>query len=69
MLPFRYYLLVALAVIILCWPISYLIKCFLYKRRVMKLARNMTSIDDYPIIGCGLRFLGKNNERAFKIFF
>lgn len=55
-------LVVTLAVIVFWWPISYLLNCFFYKKRVLKITRNIPSIDDYPLLGCALRFLGKNNE-------
>lgn len=62
MLLFRYYLLAAFTVIVFWWPLNYLIGCFLYKRRVNRVTKNILAIDDYPIIGSALRFLGKNNE-------
>lgn len=58
----RYILRGALAVIVLWWPITYLINFFFHKRRITKLTKNMLTLDDYPIIGCGLRLVGKDNE-------
>lgn len=65
MLLFRYYLLAAFTVIVLWWPINYLISWYFYKKRATKLTKNITVIDDHPFIGIGLRFAGKNNEGAY----
>lgn len=59
---FRYYLLIIVAAIVFWWPICYLLNCIRFKRRVVKLTKNMTAIDDYPLFGGALRFWGKNNE-------
>lgn len=58
-------MLAAIAVIMLWWPIKLLLSHFLYKRRVTKITQNMPALSDYPILGCALRFLGKNNEGLF----
>ncbi|XP_031633715.1 probable cytochrome P450 313b1 [Contarinia nasturtii] len=63
---FRYYLLATVAVIVLWWLISYLISCFFYKRRVTKFTRNLPVLDDYALLGCALRFLGKNNKEILE---
>lgn len=52
----------AIAVILLWWPLNYLLGYYLYKKRVNKITQNMPAVDDYPILGCALRFLGKDNE-------
>ncbi|XP_031638168.1 cytochrome P450 4c21-like [Contarinia nasturtii] len=62
MLLFRFYLLVFLVVLAIWWPIKFLVSWFLYKRRATKLTKNILKIDDYPLVGCGFRFMGKNNE-------
>lgn len=62
MLPLRYYLLAAIAVALLWWPLKFLIGYYLHKRRVTKITKNLTAIDDYPLLGCALRFLGKTNK-------
>ncbi|XP_055308415.1 cytochrome P450 4c21-like [Sitodiplosis mosellana] len=67
MLLFQYDLLVALAVISLWWPLSYLLSWFLHKRRVSKLIRNIPSLDDHPFLGSALRFMGKNNEELMEV--
>lgn len=69
MLIFRYYLLATIILISLWWPISYLLSCFFYKKRVIKVTRNMPAIDDYPFLGCALRFMGKNNEGFYQTIF
>lgn len=62
MIIIRYYLLVTMAVIAFWWPLRYLLSRFLYKRRVSRLTQNIPSMDDFPFLGCALRFMGKNNE-------
>lgn len=69
MLPLRYCLLIAILIILLWWPIAYLIRWFMFKRRVNKITNKMTSVDDYPLVGCALRFLGKDNAGAFPMKF
>lgn len=62
MLLLRYFLLAVSVVLLLWWPVNYLLTFFLYKRRVLKTAKDVQSVDDYPLIGCALRFWGKDNE-------
>lgn len=63
----RYYLLSALIVILLMKPIKILVKLYKEKRRIKKSLKNIESIDDYPLIGCALRFVGKNNMEIFDL--
>lgn len=63
----RFYLLCALFVILLVKPIQFLVKLYKEKRRIKKSLKNIESLDDYPLIGCALRFVGKNNMEIFDL--
>lgn len=67
---FRFYFVIALISIALWWPLNYLLGFLLFKRRVSRVAKNMQIVDDYPLLGSALRFMGKNNEGSdFGFFF
>lgn len=67
MLLFRHYLLAAVTVILLYWPLNYLLSWIVYKRRVARIAKNVPIVDDFPILGIGPRFMRKNNEGAYEL--
>lgn len=62
MLFFRYYLLAICLLLLFWWPINFIRKYFIYKRRVKRVTNNMKAVYDFPFIGNAWRYFGKNNE-------
>lgn len=64
---FRYYLLSALFVIIIVKPLKFLVNFYRKKSRIGKMLKDLETMDDYPILGCAMRFVGKSNTEMMDI--
>lgn len=60
----RYYIIGVLVSLVLAWPIKFVINFYLRRKRIMKLVKGLPLLEDYPIVGVGQRFIGKDNRGA-----
>lgn len=59
---FRLYLLIAIALLLLFKPISYVVGFYRRKKRLSKYVEHLPKPKEFPILGIGNRFFWKNNQ-------
>lgn len=58
----RYYILIALLSILLVWPIKFLVSFYFRRKRILQMMKGIEFVEDFPGIGIGQRFIGKDSS-------